>query len=108
MFIIVKRGMAYVYLEGILFKGNDFLSDAFTSNLHYAFVPLGIIILASYLVASLFSSVFEMGVDTIFLCFLEDLEKNDGSAERPYYMSKNLMNILGKRNAQLPQVKQTI
>ncbi|CAH8474681.1 unnamed protein product [Schistosoma curassoni] len=69
---------------------------------------LSIIILASYLVASLFSSVFEMGVDTIFLCFLEDLEKNDGSAERPYYMSKNLMNILGKRNAQLPQVKQTI
>ncbi|CAH8469767.1 unnamed protein product [Schistosoma guineensis] len=69
---------------------------------------LSIIILASYLVASLFSSVFEMGVDTIFLCFLEDLEKNDGSAERPYYMSKNLMNILGKRNAQLPQVKQAI
>ncbi|CAH8477620.1 unnamed protein product [Schistosoma haematobium] len=69
---------------------------------------LSIIILASYLVASLFSSVFEMGVDTIFLCFLEDLEKNDGSAERPYYMSKNLMNILGKRNAQLPQIKQAI
>ncbi|CAH8470214.1 unnamed protein product [Schistosoma intercalatum] len=69
---------------------------------------LSIIILASYLVASLFASVFEMGVDTIFLCFLEDLEKNDGSAERPYYMSKNLMNILGKRNAQLPQVKQAI
>lgn len=39
---------------------------------------------------------------------MEDLEKNDGSAERPYYMSKNLMNILGKRNAQLPQVKQAI
>ncbi|VDP42007.1 unnamed protein product [Schistosoma mattheei] len=106
--VSIVGGMAYVYLEGILFKGNDFLSDAFTSNLHYAFVPLGIIILASYLVASLFASVFEMGVDTIFLCFLEDLEKNDGSAERPYYMSKNLMNILGKRNAQLPQVKQAI
>ncbi|CAH8477578.1 unnamed protein product [Schistosoma haematobium] len=106
--VSIVGGMAYVYLEGILFKGNDFLSDAFTSNLHYAFVPLGIIILASYLVASLFSSVFEMGVDTIFLCFLEDLEKNDGSAERPYYMSKNLMNILGKRNAQLPQIKQAI
>ncbi|CAI2724040.1 unnamed protein product [Schistosoma spindalis] len=106
--VSIVGGMAYVYLEGLLFKGNEFLSDVFNSNLHYAFVPLGIIILASYLVASLFSSVFEMGVDTIFLCFLEDLEKNDGSAERPYYMSKNLMDILGKRNAQLSQVKQDI
>ncbi|CAH8475808.1 unnamed protein product [Schistosoma haematobium] len=42
--VSIVGGMAYVYLEGILFKGNDFLSDAFTSNLHYAFVPLGTII----------------------------------------------------------------
>ncbi|CAH8453618.1 unnamed protein product [Schistosoma rodhaini] len=95
----IVGGVAYVYLEGMLFKGNEALNDALHSHLHYSFVPLGIIILSSYLVASLFSSVFEMGVDTIFLCFLEDLEKNDGSAERPYYMSKNLMDILGKRNA---------
>ncbi|CAH8475823.1 unnamed protein product [Schistosoma haematobium] len=40
--VSIVGGMAYVYLEGILFKGNDFLSDAFTSNLHYAFVPLGV------------------------------------------------------------------
>ncbi|CAH8441889.1 unnamed protein product [Schistosoma turkestanicum] len=95
----VVGSLAYVYLEGILFKGNDYVNDAlYPTNLHYTFLPLGIIILSSYLVASLFSSVFEMGVDTIFLCFLEDVEKNDGSAERPYYMSKNLMSILGKRN----------
>jgi choline transporter-like protein 2/4/5 len=29
-----------------------------------------------------------MAVDTLFLCFLEDLERNDGTPERPYYMSK--------------------
>ncbi|CAH8829429.1 unnamed protein product [Trichobilharzia szidati] len=93
-------GLAYTYLEGTLFGGNKLLNELNPPNLHYAFIPLCIIILASYLVATLFSSVFEMGVDTIFLCFLEDLERNDGSAERPYYMSKNLMEILGKRNVQ--------
>jgi hypothetical protein len=28
-----------------------------------------------------------MSLDTIFLCFCEDCEKNDG-VDRPYYMSK--------------------
>uniref|UniRef100_A0A669E9W1 Choline transporter-like protein n=1 Tax=Oreochromis niloticus TaxID=8128 RepID=A0A669E9W1_ORENI len=42
--------------------------------------------------------VYNMCVDTLFLCFLEDLERNDGSAERPYFMSKGLMKILNKSN----------
>ena len=29
---------------------------------------------------------------------VEDLERHDGSAEKPYYMSKELMNIVGKKN----------
>jgi choline transporter-like protein 2/4/5 len=29
---------------------------------------------------------------------VEDLERNDGSPEKPYYMSKELMEILGKKN----------
>ena len=29
---------------------------------------------------------------------VEDLESNDGSREKPYFMSKNLMKILGKSN----------
>ena len=37
-----------------------------------------------------------MAVDTLFLCFLEDLERNDGSREKPYYMSSSLKKILGK------------
>lgn len=39
-----------------------------------------------------------MAVDTVFLCFLVDLENNDGSAEKPYYMSKSLMKILDLKN----------
>ena len=29
---------------------------------------------------------------------VEDLERNDGSQQKPYYMSKNLMKILNKSN----------
>lgn len=29
---------------------------------------------------------------------VEDCERNDGSEEKPYFMSKQLMKILGKKN----------
>ena len=45
---------------------------------------------------SSFFGVYGMAVDTLFLCFLEDLERNDGSLERPYLMSTRLRKILGK------------
>lgn len=34
-----------------------------------------------------------MAIDTIFLCFCEDCEQNDGIS-RPYYMSKSLMSFV--------------
>lgn len=35
-----------------------------------------------------------------FFLLVEDLERNDGSAERPYYMSQSLLKILNEQNAQ--------
>ncbi|KAI4895863.1 hypothetical protein NFI96_008663, partial [Prochilodus magdalenae] len=58
------------------------------------------VVVGAYLIAHGFFSVYNMCVDTLFLCFLEDLERNDGSAEKPYYMSKSLMKILNKKNKQ--------
>ena len=29
---------------------------------------------------------------------VEDMERHDGSAEKPYYMSKSMMKICGKKN----------
>lgn len=66
--------------------------------LNYNLLPPIFITLGSYIIASAFFSVYGMAVDTLFLCFLEDCERNDGSPERPYYMSKQLMKILDKRN----------
>uniref|UniRef100_A0A665UFL6 Choline transporter-like protein n=1 Tax=Echeneis naucrates TaxID=173247 RepID=A0A665UFL6_ECHNA len=56
------------------------------------------VVFGSYLIALGFFSVYSMCVDTLFLCFLEDLERNDGSLQKPYFMSKNLMKILSKSN----------
>jgi len=68
-------------------------------------IYLKIIVVATYMVSSGFFSVYAMAVDTLFLCFLEDLETNDGSAEKPYFMSKNLMKVLGKTSEKEKQSK---
>ena len=39
------------------------------------------------------------GLHCIYYYFsVEDIERNDGSNEKPYFMSKQLMKILGKKN----------
>uniref|UniRef100_A0A673GAX6 Choline transporter-like protein n=1 Tax=Sinocyclocheilus rhinocerous TaxID=307959 RepID=A0A673GAX6_9TELE len=86
----------------------------------FAFFFLQTVLVGSYLIAHGFFSVYAMCVDTLFLCFceylvnhgsfvlqhlfshsfitVEDLERNDGSPERPYLMSENLLNVLKKKN----------
>ena len=65
-------------------------------RLNYFFTPVIFIVVGSYVIASSFFSVYSMAVDTLFLCFLEDLERNDGSQARPYCMSSNLRAVLGR------------
>ena len=88
--------------------------------LHYPLAQILFIFILSYIIASIFFNVYSMAVDTLFLCFckykirfekrirfgkdsnlfilVEDCERNDGSPDRPYFMSKKLLNILRKRN----------
>ncbi|XP_046561231.1 choline transporter-like protein 2 [Haliotis rubra] len=100
------------------FDGRISFLKTYTPDLNFCFVPIiyplcstlvprapkvdWIIILATYIIASCFFSVYEMAVDTLFMCFLMDIEKNDGSPEKPYFMSKNLKKILGKKNKAPP------
>jgi len=77
--------------------------------LNYFFVPIVLVAFMSYFVVDLFLQVYEMAVDTIFMCFLQDLEvsnphyqneyfrfstssfqHNDGSKGRPYFMPVSL------------------
>ncbi|ETN64441.1 ctl transporter [Anopheles darlingi] len=62
-------------------------------GLHHPYVPLILVGIFAYLVAHCFMTVYEMTVDTIFLCFCEDCETNDGIG-RPYYMSRGLMEFV--------------
>uniref|UniRef100_A0A8C5BUU3 Choline transporter-like protein n=1 Tax=Gadus morhua TaxID=8049 RepID=A0A8C5BUU3_GADMO len=73
-------------------------------SLNYYWVPLLTVIFGSYLVAHGFFNVYAMCVDTLFLCFLEDLETNDGSAARPFYMSNSLKNLFNKSNSRQPNI----
>uniref|UniRef100_H3C3P7 Choline transporter-like protein n=1 Tax=Tetraodon nigroviridis TaxID=99883 RepID=H3C3P7_TETNG len=63
-------------------------------TLNYIWVPLLTVIFGSYLIAHGFFNVYSMCVDTLFLCFCEDLERNDGSSSRPYFMSAGLHKVL--------------
>ena len=75
---------------------------------HYMLTPVVAITMGSYLVTTAFFSVYSMAVNTLFICFLEDLERNDGSKERPYYMSRSLRQILGKmEKAALREARRT-
>ncbi|XP_077362589.1 choline transporter-like protein 4 [Festucalex cinctus] len=87
-------------LSFYFFSGRIPLSDSTeqSETLNYYWMPIIVVVFGSYLIAHGFFSVYSMCVDTLFLCFLEDLERNDGSLEKPYFMSKDLMTILNKSN----------
>ncbi|KAF6727446.1 Choline transporter-like protein 5 [Oryzias melastigma] len=70
--------------------------------LHHVWVPLLTVTFGSYVIANAFFNVYAICVDTLFLCFCEDLERNDGSSSRPYYMSSGLHEILHRQE---PRVK---
>merc|ERR1739848_49535 len=75
------------------------IEDQLNVEMNYYFVPVIIITLGAYFIADVFFGVYEMAVDTLFLCFLEDIERNDGTSEKPYFMSKDLKKILKKMDS---------
>ena len=78
---------------------DDRAKEYFAPDLHYYWLPLLVTIVMSYFVCKVFFTVFEMAVDTIFLCAMKDLDEHDGSPDNPYYMSKRLHKILKKKFA---------
>lgn len=79
------------------YGGNFFVSFFFSfknlSGLHHPSVPICLCAIFAFLVSHCFLTVYEMTIDTIFLCFCEDCELNDGIT-RPYFMSRNLMEFV--------------
>ncbi|XP_076976302.1 choline transporter-like protein 3 isoform X2 [Tamandua tetradactyla] len=63
-------------------------------------IPLLLVAFFAYLVAHSFLSVFETVLDALCLCFVIDLETNDGSSEKPYFMDQDFMSFV-KRSSKL-------
>ncbi|CAL8357127.1 unnamed protein product [Boreogadus saida] len=101
-FLLFLGKLLIVGIVGIcsffFFSGRIKAVEETAPSLNYYWVPILTLVVGSYLIAHGFFSVYAMCVDTLFLCFCEDLERNDGTAERPYLMSNNLLGILKKTN----------
>ncbi|XP_029018099.1 choline transporter-like protein 2 isoform X2 [Betta splendens] len=99
-FLLFLGKLLIVGIVGIFsfffFSGRIKAVESAAPSLNYYWVPILTLVVGSYLIAHGFFSVYAMCVDTLFLCFCEDLERNDGSPERPYFMSPELHDILSK------------
>ncbi|XP_070556799.1 choline transporter-like protein 1 isoform X2 [Ptychodera flava] len=59
-------------------------------DVHYEAIPIALACVFAFIISHTFLSVYEMTIDTIFICFCEDCEMNDG-VTKPYFMSMDLM-----------------
>uniref|UniRef100_A0A6Q2ZCJ5 Choline transporter-like protein n=1 Tax=Esox lucius TaxID=8010 RepID=A0A6Q2ZCJ5_ESOLU len=102
-FLLFLGKLLIVGIVGIFafffFSGKVKAFENTAPTLNYYWVPILTVMVCSYLIAHGFFSVYAMCVDTLFLCFCEDLERNDGSAARPYYMSASLHDVLFENKA---------
>uniref|UniRef100_A0A3B1IME5 Choline transporter-like protein 2 n=1 Tax=Astyanax mexicanus TaxID=7994 RepID=A0A3B1IME5_ASTMX len=102
-FLLFLGKLLIVGIVGIgsffFFSGKIKAVEQAAPTLNYYWVPILTLVFGTYLIAHGFFSVYAMCVDTLFLCFCEDLERNDGSSERPYYMSPELHEILSVSKA---------
>ncbi|XP_035218189.1 CTL-like protein 1 [Stegodyphus dumicola] len=70
------------------------------SELHFYAVPVLLISIFSYFIAHCALSVYEMVIDTLFLCCCEDILRNDGSKEKPYFGGSLVRYLKGNEGGQ--------
>eukprot|EP00057_Strongylocentrotus_purpuratus_P015284 XP_011669758.1 PREDICTED: choline transporter-like protein 2 [Strongylocentrotus purpuratus] len=77
-----------------------FISNVVTvPDLTYYWIPIiSLVSVGNSMWNSCCWSIYHITILGLYIMFVEDLERHDGSAEKPYYMSKELMNIVGKKN----------
>ena len=97
--------------DSLLFLGKVFIAIAtglsvgciiyFTTDYaEFWFLPMIISIITGFVFGSMFMSVYEIGIDTILLCFCEDVERHDGSPARPFFMSNRLRRYVNRSEMQ--------
>jgi hypothetical protein len=116
--ILLRNAFRLVAIDGVagfvLFLGRLFVASAsgcgayywlhyyydviLQTPLNYTSASIVVIMIIGFIVSGVFFFVFDMTIDTIFICFCEDCERNDGSDERPYLMSERLMLMANVKN----------
>lgn len=94
MFITASCGALGLYLIS---------KDSQTAVSFYS-IPVIIIALLAYCISGLFLGILETAIDTIFLSFCEDCERNDGSSSKPYYMTDSLKQFTDKHKFDQPSL----
>lgn len=97
-----------------LFLGRVFVSAGVTAaslwlfktnkDVQFIIVPAVIVFICSYLASGAFTGVFEIGIDSMFMCYMEDEERNDGINHRKY-ASKGLQKFMKKNDTQKNEKK---
>ncbi|KAK3515813.1 hypothetical protein QTP70_034026 [Hemibagrus guttatus] len=85
--------LAFCFFSGELRVSADIYQ---AELLNYCWLPILVLMVGSYFIALGCFSVYSMGVDTFTLCVMDDVERNDGTMQRPY-MSRSMMEILHKQ-----------
>eukprot|EP00158_Paraphelidium_tribonemae_P004854 Partr_v1_DN27006_c0_g1_i1_m28801 putative Solute carrier family 44 member len=70
------------------------------SPLYYPSATVFVIMVAAFAISSVFMYVHGMAIDTIFLSFCTDIEMNDGTMDRPYFMSAELRQLTTAKKEQ--------
>jgi Plasma-membrane choline transporter len=101
---ILRVGAVNAISDFLMFLGKLFITMSVTLAAAWALssdpeitfwaIPVLVICLISFFVAQAFMTVYDMAIDTILLSFCEDVEVNDGSKERPYFMPDSLLEFV--------------
>ena len=86
--------MGRVFVCGVVTAVAMIFFSKLVEGVSYAIIPAVLVFLISFLASGAFTSVFEMGIDSMFLCFLEDEERNDGSPGHEKYAPEELKDFL--------------
>ncbi|KAL1463393.1 hypothetical protein WDU94_015148 [Cyamophila willieti] len=89
--VLVSMGAWFIFSRGVV----D-IDTQQVFHMEYPWAPVIVLGIVTYLISSTFFCVYSMAIDTLFLCFLEDCERNDSTQK--YFMSKRLMKLLTNRN----------
>lgn len=75
------------------------------NDINFIAAPVGVVFIFAFLIASCFLTIYEMCIDTLFLCFCEDSRVNDGSSGKQYFMSTSLMNFVRRGSRRINKLE---